>query len=144
MSLREVFEVLPHRLRTRFESLGQYVYATIDEIEAERRLGRRRDLSRDERQTIQTIIFVVAISRFLRDGTRAAKLATDAFQSLGAGGFRVGNTEFQGRNDNVMMGQHLAELLEGTLGNDEIRGWANSNRPLGDIIRQLVERRSHE
>lgn len=144
MSLRQVLDVVPYRLRNRFASMSSYVEANIQQALDEPRRrggpGRRSWLSNEDRQTIQMVVFVVALGRFFQDGTRAASLATDAFASLGTAGFSVGRTAFEGRNANVMRGQVLREGLGRAIDNDEIDGWVNSNRPLGEIVELLVAR----
>ncbi len=146
MSLRAVIELLPYRLRSRFNSLGSYVQGCIDETINDMRRGQARNVNRvltlssEDRQTIQLIGFVVFIGRFFKDGTRAASLATDAFASLGTPGFQIGRTEFEGRNVNVMRGQSLHNALIQAVNNPEISQWVDSPLPLGEIVRRLVER----
>ncbi len=125
MSLRDVLQAVPYRLRNRFASLGSYIEACIQQsIEEPQRANRstarqRAWHSEEDRQVIQMAVFTVAVGRFFQDGTRAASLATDAFASLGAGGFSVGSTQFEGRNQNVMMGQQLRAGLSNAVGNEE-------------------------
>ncbi|WP_020471432.1 hypothetical protein [Zavarzinella formosa] len=143
MSLREVLAVMPYRLRSRFESLSTYIASCIDQsVEELRRRTtmtvRRAVITEERRQSIQMTVFVVAMSRFFRDGTRAASLATDAFQAIDTQGFAIGNTIFQGRNDNVMMGDRLSRELLGMTQDDGIRRWSDSALPLGEIVDRLV------
>src|SRR5262249_37533731 len=100
MSLHAVLALLPYRLRNRFTSLSGYVDAAIEQAEDRYSRGHANliRLSDGDREGIRTMALVVAIGRFLQDGTRAASFATDAFSSLGVGGFSVGGTTFEGRN----------------------------------------------
>lgn len=136
---------MPYRLRSRFESLGAYITERIDQAIAGMRRRASTDwrgpivLTSERRARIETIVFVVEVCRFFQDGTRAASLATDAFESLEHAGFTIGNTLFEGRNENVMRGQRLRDTLLAAVGDEEITRWAESDVPLGQMIDRLVE-----
>jgi len=144
MSLREVLAAMPYRLRSRFESLSTYVNACIEQAIEELRRSRapgasRRVLSDEQRQVIQVTVFIIAVARFFRDGTRAAGMATAEFEELGSPGFAVGRTVFEGRNDNVMMGETLAQELLAVAEDDVIHRWVDSDLALGEIVSRLVQ-----
>lgn len=68
-------------------------------------------LSRDDLQAIQLAAFVYGLQDFLREGSRAAARAADAFAALGVEGFKVGREYFSGRNEAVTRGEILANQL---------------------------------
>lgn len=143
--MNDVLLLLPYRIRMRFASLANFVTTTIEHVENEWRRSRTgvRRLLKSDRDSIQGVVFVVAVSRFLRDGTEAASFAVDAFGSLGAAGFSVGTTEFEGRNTNVMRGEELYQSLQHALANDDVKRLCESTTPLGRIVKDLVEDRLH-
>ena len=96
---------LPRSVRQRFDGLGKYVEAVLDEARLRDKLGR------NDIQQIQIIVFVRALEAFLREGSEAASGAVDALAEFGIDGFRVGSELFSGRNDAVMRGYRLAEGL---------------------------------
>jgi hypothetical protein len=100
-----LLDLLPRRLRPRFEGLGSYVTSVLDEEFPDRRIGK------NELEVVQFVAFVGALDQFLRDGTTTASQAVDAFASLGVGGFRVGSQHFSARNEAVMRGANLSERL---------------------------------
>ena len=135
-SLNEIISLLPYRIRSRFESLGGYVAALITEVQEDQ--PRSVQLSRDDVQTIQAVAFIFSVDQFFRDGTRAAAKAVDEFSSLDVTGFRIGNTTFSGRNENVMLGENLSTLLKNQLGNPRLVRILKSAKGLKPLIGRLV------
>jgi hypothetical protein len=105
--------MLPSNLQRRFWSLAQYVRIVIEENEDS--LPNYEKTRKDALDEITTVVFVVILSRFLHDGTEAAKRAVDAFKEVGLDSFFIGSAEFSGRNENVMLGEVLAKKLDDIL-----------------------------
>lgn len=101
---------LPRILRQRFDGLGSYVGAVLEE----ERL--REKLSQTDVAHIHLALFVRSLHEFLSDGSEAAEKAVDAFSALGVKSFRIGSEEFEGRNDAVTRGSRLAAALLQTAG----------------------------
>jgi hypothetical protein len=128
MADEEWAQSLPRSLRSRFDGLGSYVVAILDDANL------RPRLTRPELRLIQMTVFVKSLDEFLRDGTEAAITAVDAFSSLGVEGFRIGSEEFQGRNHAVMRGARLSEALRSAIGDDTIRPILSADRPFRDLV----------
>ncbi len=110
MQYSSLVKELPGNLQRRFWSLNRYVRSVVEE--EEEGLPRRFRIGRDGIDSITTIIFAVTLSRFLHDGTRAAIRAVDAFEEVGMKSFSIGSAEFSERNENVMLGENLGQLVD--------------------------------
>jgi hypothetical protein len=114
----DLVDLLPWRLKGRFESLGSYVDAVLHEHEE--KIPKQRQLKNEDIQVIKLAVFIYALQDFFREGTRAAARAVDVFQALGVPGFTVGSSLFEGRNENVVRGDRLAQALWQAIGDTEI------------------------
>jgi hypothetical protein len=135
---RDWTESLPRAVKLRFDGLGNYVSAVLEE----RPTGR---LSRDAIKQIHIVAFVKSLDDFLREGTQAAARAVDQFGELGVRGFRIGTEDFAGRNEAVMRGQVLSERLRSAVADDSLQRFLSMDRPLREVIllmaRELSGRR---
>jgi hypothetical protein len=125
-------------VRQRFDGLGKYVEAILDEARL------RNKLSRDEIRQIQVIIFVRALDAFLRQGSEAAAGAVDALAEFGIDGFRVGSERFSGRNDAVTRGDRLAADLRTVAAEVGMPEVAESDFGLRQTIIQLAKELSNK
>jgi hypothetical protein len=98
-------KTLPRKLQQRFDGLGKYVRAVLEEVNL------RDKLTRDAVERIHVLVFVRALDELLREGTNAAIAAVDALSALGVDSFKVGQERFSGRNDAVMRGESLSNRL---------------------------------
>lgn len=139
MADRDWTDQLPKALKLRFDGLGTYVSAVLEEQ------PKRRPLSKDTVRQIQTIVFIKTLDEFLREGSNAAIRAVDLFRDLGVDGFRLGTQDFVGRNEAVMRGSVLADRLRLAVADEPLRRFIASERPLRTVIidaaRYLSERR---
>lgn len=119
---------LPRALKARFEGIGNYVSAVLEER------PRPQRLSRAAVRQIQLVAFVKSLDEFLRDGTEAAIHAVDEFKSLGVQRFRIGTEDFEGRNEAVMRGALLSESLRRAVGDDSLQRFISMDRPLREVI----------
>jgi hypothetical protein len=69
----DIIAGLPISIRRRFSSLGGYVRAVIDEDERE--VADVVRTSKTSLDAITTVVTAMAVARFLRDGSEAAKRA---------------------------------------------------------------------
>jgi hypothetical protein len=132
MADRDWTESLPRALKLRFDGLGSYVSAVLEEQ------SKTTTLSRDAIKQIHIVAFIKSLDDFLREGTQAATRAVDQFESLGVRGFRIGTEEFSGRNEAVMRGQVLSDRLRSAVANDSLRRFISMDRPLRDVILQMA------
>lgn len=141
MSDRDIVSRLPYRLRNRFESLGAYVKAVIDE--EQRGTQKNMKLKRDHVQLIQLIVFIHCLDDFLREGTNAARGAVEGLGRLGIDGFSVGSTEFSGNNENVARGEVLADQLRAAVAEMDLFNSLPSNVGPTQLTQELIRRIKH-
>jgi hypothetical protein len=72
---------------------------------------RKNRTTLEEMRQIRSLFILILLDRFLRKGTEVAIRAVDSFDALGAVGFSVGQTAFEGRNKNVMRGRDISDRL---------------------------------
>lgn len=120
MNIHEVLKDAPKYLAQRYGSLNKYVFAYLFPPEYRSVRLRIKDpkkrKEREEKMKLLTdeaslYVFIYVVRKTLTEGSRAAKDAVDVFKSLGVNGFRLGRAEFSGRNENVMLGENLANKM---------------------------------
>lgn len=148
LTIHELIQLLPYRLRSRFESLSHYVRVVIrEEVQRERdqrTRGRRSEDFASDRvlprvtsadiQLIQLIVLIYALDQLFVEGTQAAQGAVDRFSSLRMDGFVLGRAEFVGRNENVMRGQALSDALRESIRNPRLLRLLKSARGIKSLV----------
>ena len=79
-------------------------------------------------------------NEFFREGSRAAVAAVDEFHNLGVPGFQVGSSVFEGRNENVVRGDRLAETLRSAVADPELLSAINRANRMRDLVIDLLHR----
>lgn len=138
MSYTQILTQLPTRLRPRFESLGRYVKTIVDEEQVH--MPRRNRLKRQQIELLQTLVFVHVLNDLFKETTAAAMRTVMTFEELGVSGFSVGQTDFVGRNENVMRGERLSEQLMQQAGEFLPTTDENGSRGLRQFIKELIKR----
>src|SRR5580692_3241271 len=108
-SISQIINGLPRPIRLRFDSIGGYVHGIISEEQES--LPTTQHLTPQEMEIVKLVAFCFAANRFFKEGAEAARLAVDEFQRFNIPGFQVGSTHFEGRNQNVLLGDNLAADL---------------------------------
>jgi hypothetical protein len=134
----DLIDLLPRRLKTRFESIGGFVDAVIREREDN--LPKQRRLKSDDIGIIKLAVLIFALQEFFREGSRAAVLAVDEFQALGVPGFKVGSSLFEGKNENVLRGYELADALRKAVSDPEILSAIDRTSRMRDLVLDLMRR----
>jgi len=138
-SYTDIVNSLPRPIRLRFDSIGSFVQTII--AEQEDRLSPPERLSREDHELIKLAVFAYALNQLFREGSAAARAAVDEFQHLGVFGFQIGATSFEGRNDNVRLGDTLADKLmkcfEGTPLYEEITNARGLSELTLTVIRKV-------
>ena len=138
MRYSDFIDLLPRRLKTRFESIGAFVDAVVQEREDS--LPKEKRLKNDDIGIIKLAVLIFALQEFFREGSRAAVRAVDEFQALGVPGFKVGSSLFEGRNENVVRGDKLAEALREAVSDPEILSAIDRTPRMRDLVLDLMRR----
>jgi hypothetical protein len=141
-SFSQIVNSLPRPIRLRFDSIGGYVQAIISE-EQENVPGAQH-LTTEEIEMVKLVVFCYAANRFFKEGSEAARNAADELQRFTIPGFRVGSTHFEGRNRNVMLGDHLATYLIRSFDGSPFQNLILSATSMTDLVRNLARRIRHE
>lgn len=80
------------------------------------------------------VYFVFSLKQLFLEGTKAASVAVDTLQELGITEFSIGKKEFKERNDNVLEGQHLYEIMIETISNADLQEFIKSSHYYSEII----------
>lgn len=145
MNPNSIFKDAPKYLTLRYNSLNRYVhevFLTPDTIEDIRQRFGTKDERKAEIRRIKDIAneaslvaFIFIVRKMFTEGSNAAKNAVDTFKELNVDGFRIGSKYFQGRNENVIMGDLLAEKLLNSVSDDRVKGLILSSNYLTDILK---------
>ncbi len=111
----------PRYLTLRYGALNAYVWEGLFPQEYRNKIiGRVKDPVEKKAVFIKMkafaeeaslLVFIFVTRRIFNEGSTAAKSAVDVFKELDVREFYLGNTKFSGRNENVVMGDTLAEAL---------------------------------
>lgn len=144
MNQNELLSGLPKFITTRFQSTSNYVWETLFpkhrldyllykyKSKKERREQYRRFRIVSEEAAL--MVFIFELNRFFLEGSKAAKNAVDTFRELQVEGFYIGKTLFKDRNENVMMGEKIAESLIQEIKNDEMKKLITGSKHYGEIL----------
>ena len=108
--------------------------------EEEKGIDKKYRLKQKQVQFIQTLVLVSVLDNLFQEGAKAAKETVDSMEDLGMSGFVVGETEFIGRNENVIRGDKLSLKLRQNLSSyAEYLDRASTNG-LGKMIKELMRK----
>ena len=81
------------------------------------------------------VILIFILKKFFKEGTEAAIKAVDTFQDIGIkDGFQIGSKHFKERNENVLEGYRLADLLVEKIEDPDLLDLINNSRYVTQII----------
>lgn len=120
-------KLLPRTLQRRFEGLGSYVTAILEERDI-------TGLRAEERELIQFLALIRSLETFLLDGHRAADMAVTTFAGLGIKKFTIGQQSFSEGSDAVLRGKHLAEGLRAAIQDPVLLQLIDDAPSLKDLI----------
>ncbi len=146
MNANAIFKDAPKYLTLRYNSLNRYVqetFLTPETIEIVRQRFKTKDEKKAEIKRIKDIAneaslvaFIFIVRKMFTEGSNAAKNAVDTFKELNVDGFRIGSKYFQGRNENVIMGDILAEKLLNSISDDRVKGLILNSNYMTDILKE--------
>jgi hypothetical protein len=133
---------LPRNLENRFTSLSAYVRSII-EVEQQNNRDFPR-LSENQISLIQLVVFVYSLDSFFRLGTVAAQNASNIFSQYEISGFRIGQKSFTARNENTMLGEHLANNLRSSIIDTGFSKYIQNATSIRDLILSINRDLTHD
>lgn len=137
----------------RYSSLYSYVWQNLFPSEYINRILNKIDSSKEKKEKIArmktiaeeatVLCFLFYTRKMLADGASATKDTVDILKELNIDKFRLGKTEFSGRNKNVVLGDKLAEKLLHLL-SDDVKALLSNTKYFSQIIDHYKEVRNDE
>jgi len=144
MNSSDFLDGAPKFLTNRFNSVNKFVWETMfpeekrneiikkkkSKIERKAEFIRLRSIS-DE---AAIIVFLFLIYRFFIDGSKAAKNAVDTLKELDIQGFYIGSNFFAERNEKVIQGDKLSDILILALQDENVKRLVTKSTHVSEII----------
>lgn len=144
MNSNLIFKDAPKFLTIRFNSLNKYVQEIFLSSESLAKIklrfktkdSRIAEIKRIRRITDEAslVAFIFVIRKMFVEGSEAAKNAVDTFSELNVNGFRIGAKFFQGRNENVVQGELLAEKMLNSISDENTKALIKNSKFLYEIL----------
>lgn len=144
MKSSELFKDAPRFLVRRYYSINRFVKESLLSNDNVKKYQIRFNTETERKIKIKQInmvldeatlvVFFFLVKRTFEDGSAAAKRAVDTFKSLGVERFNIGNITYEGRNTNVVMGDHLATSLMNSIKDDKIFSIVSNSKYISQII----------
>ena len=144
MGNSDLLKSIPYFLQLKVRSLRKYTWAELLPSSTLNLILSRVDTQNEkdaefkrlkgivDEATSAGIIFLLL--KTFQEGHEAAKMAVDTFQDLGVEGFSIGSQYFEGRNENVMRGEVLAQKLLDKISDEELVQLISDSDYLYEII----------
>lgn len=121
LNIYSIMRSAPRYLSLRYGELNSYVWESLFPRNYKNRLlSKIKDLDKKKKKIIQMkeivdeatlLTFIFVTRKIFLEGSLAAKKAVDTLNELGVKEFYLGNTKFTERNENVVLGDDLAQKL---------------------------------
>lgn len=134
--LKDIINTLPRTLRLRFDSIGGYVQTIV--AENEESLPKSQHLRIEEIEAVKLVAFTYAVERLFREGAKAARTTVQELSKFNIRGFQVGQTVFEGENENVILGEKLADDLMKCFVGSKYGKLITSSSTLTELIRKAM------
>lgn len=144
MSASDFLIGAPIFLTKRFNSVSGYVWETLfpetlrnDILRKEKtKIGKRKELARLKSISDEatTIVFLFLINKFFIEGARAAKQAVDTLKELKVEGFFIGNNYFSERNEKVVQGDEISQMLISSIQDKKAKDLITKSNYISEIL----------
>lgn len=121
MNIYEIIKNGPRYLTIRYGSLNSYVWEHLFPQDYKNRiLGKIKNKEEKKEKIIKmkelvdeatVLVFIFVTRQIFTEGSRAAKETVDILKELGVNEFYLGSKKFTKRNENVILGDNLAQEL---------------------------------
>ncbi len=138
MYFSEILKHAPKYITIRYNSLNRHVWDQLFPEDERRRMFSRLHSKEQRKRLYQNmksfsdeaslLVFIFVLKKVFSEGSKAAKDTVDTLKELGIEGFSLGKTFFSGRNENVVLGDILAEKLLSLLDENSIQLITKSNQ----------------
>ena len=143
MNISEIMKSAPRYLTLRYGSLNSYVWESLFPQDYRNRIFSRIK-SEPERKgkfikmksladEASLLVFIFVTRKIFQEGATAAKDTVDILKELDVEEFYLGSAKFSGRNENVILGDLLAEELLNLL-DDEMKTFLLEAHYVSNII----------
>ena len=85
---------------------------------------------------LRLLYFFFLLNKFFVEGSSAAKQAVDTLNELQVDGFYIGSNYFSGRNDKVIQGDKLSELLLSTITDEKAKKLVSKSHYISEILNE--------
>ncbi|HSR89074.1 MAG TPA: hypothetical protein VLK22_01565 [Candidatus Udaeobacter sp.] len=144
----EALKNAPRYLIIRYNSLSSYVWDNLFPNDYRRKvLSRIKTLNerKNEYKMMRSIsdeatllVFIFVINNFFTEGSRMAKKTIDILKEFNVSGFYLGRSFFEERNENVVLGDRLAQRLLALLDN-KTRDLVLNSKYIYEILEKYKE-----
>lgn len=147
MKIYDVMKYAPRYISLRYGSLNSYVWETLFPTKYKNKILKNKDdATKKERiewmkslaEEASLLAFIFVTKKIFIEGSQAAKDAVDIFAELNVPEFYLGTARFSERNDNVVLGDKLAEKLVNIL-DDSARKLLDDKRYLYEILAVYID-----
>ena len=139
-----IFKDAPKFISQRFAAINSYVWNIFFPGSSLNKHLRKFETQKQREQELKRLkslvneasiaVLIFFLKKFFNDGTEAAIKAVDTFSEFDVQGFQIGSKYFSGRNENVLAGQRLAELLLETIDDKVLIDLINNSKYSIQII----------
>lgn len=150
MSIHEIFKKAPRYLTSRYNSLNSYVWDKLfpkDYVNRKLRGIKDENVKKEKiammkllADEVSFMVFVFVMRKIFTEGATASKNTVDILKELGVDEFYLGSTKFTERNDNVIMGDILAERLMSCL-DDKSKIKIQETKYISELIDSYQDRK---
>jgi hypothetical protein len=133
----------PKFLMARFFSINKFVWDNLvsdqlrqDLIGRKKKSERRQEFARLKSISNEAsmLVYIFLLNKFFKQGSEAAKTAVDTFKELNVDGFYIGSNYFSGRNDKVLQGEKIANLLLESITDEKAKELITKADHISDIL----------
>ncbi|MFA6256807.1 MAG: hypothetical protein WCT29_00675 [Candidatus Paceibacterota bacterium] len=153
MNISEIMKSAPRYLAMRYGSLYTYVWQSLFPKEYINKVLYRIDNPKEKKEKFfrmktiaeeaSVLVFLFYTKKMLIEGANATKNTVDILKELDIKEFRLGKTRFAGRNNNVILGDRLAERLLRLL-DDDVKRLLSRTEYMSQIIDHYRRLRNEE
>jgi hypothetical protein len=144
LSISEVLKSAPRYLSMRYNSLNFYVWETLFPEDYRKKVLLKLNTSSERKEEYAKmksisdeatlLVFIFVVKNFFSEGSRMAKATVDTLKEFDVPGFNLGKSFFSERNENVVLGDKLAEKLIFLLEDSDAAALIKNSKHIYEIL----------